>query len=104
MNDKDAFSSRDRWRKANRWEQDIPDERLADIFDPMEGRRSMKLSSVFTLVFGLFTFISVYALCLYAVSSILEWDFAYFKCFALSTVFCVFRYTDAGVMKQVNER
>jgi hypothetical protein len=100
----DAFSSRDRWRKANRWEQDISDERLDDVFDPMEGRSRMKLSSVFTLVFGLFTFISVYALCLYAVSSILEWDFAYFKCFALSTVFCVFRYTDAGVMKQLNER
>lgn len=104
MNENDAFSSRDRWRKANKWEQNIPDERLDDIFDPMEGRRNMKLSSVFTLVFGLFTFISVYALCLYAVSSILEWDFGYFKCFALSTVFCVFRYTDAGIIKRVNEQ
>jgi hypothetical protein len=100
----DAFSSRDRWRKANRWEQEISDEQLDDIFDPMEGRNRMKLSSVFTLIVGLFTFISIYALCLYAVSSILDWGFAYFKCYALATVFCVFRYTDAGVMKQLNER
>ena len=102
--DNDAFSSRDRWRKANRWEQEISDEQLDDIFDPMEGRRSVKLSSFFTLIVGLFTFISIYALCIYAVSDILDWGFAYFKCFALSTVFCVFRYTDAGVMRQINER
>jgi hypothetical protein len=104
MNENDAFSSRDRWRKANKWEQNIPDERLDDIFDPMENRGKSKSSYLFAVIVGVFTIISVYALCLYAVSSVLEWGISYWSCLAVSSVFCVFRYTDAGIIKRVNEQ
>ena len=101
----------DAWKKLNDWSHNVNDDDLNELFNEYEDEDTLieletpsLLVSFFRFVFGFLIVFGLFSVALWQfVSTVIGiTEFTFFKAFIASVCVGAIRYTDAGIMKQMN--
>lgn len=112
MSNDESYKRNDAWRKLNDWSHNVNDAELNELFDEYEDD-SLLLDlddetglfvSFFRFVFGFMIVFGMFSVALWQfISTVIGIsEFTFFKAFIASVCVGIIRYTDAGIMKQMN--
>ena len=111
MSNDESYKRHDAWKKLNDWSHNVNDDDLNKLFSEYEDEDTLieletpsLLVSFFRFVFGFLIVFGLFSIALWRfVSTVIGIsDFTFFKAFIASVCVGVIRYTDAGIMKQMN--
>ena len=112
MSNDESYMKRDDWRQMNDWSRNINDDELNDLFNEYEDdsllldldKETSALVSFFRFIFGFLIVFGMFSVALWQlVSTVIGIsEFTFFKAFIASVCVGAIRYTDAGIMKQMN--
>ena len=112
MSNDESYKRTDAWRKLNDWSHNVNDAELNELFDEYEDdsllldldEETGLLVSFFRFVFGFMFVFGMFSVALWQfISTVIGIsEFTFFKAFIASVCVGVIRYTDAGIMKQMN--
>lgn len=111
MSNDESYKRHDAWKKLNDWSHNVNDDDLNKLFSEYEDEDTLieletpsLLVSFFRFVFGFLIVFGVFSIALWQfISTVIGIsDFTFFKAFIASVCVGVIRYTDAGIMKQMN--
>jgi hypothetical protein len=108
-------SNHDKWKRANSnddprfnkrkedWVRPVVDDELEDLFmGKKDSTKKETIGKILVAVFGGLLMISVYAFGFFIMSNALGFDdIGYRECVLVSVGFCLIRYTDAGIVKNI---
>lgn len=111
MSNDESYKRHDAWKKLNDWSHNVNDDDLNELFSEYEDEDTLieletpsLLVSFFRFVFGFLIVFGVFSIALWQfISTVIGISgFTFFKAFIASVCVGVIRYTDAGIMKQMN--
>lgn len=111
MSNDESYKRHDAWKKLNDWSHNVNDDDLNKLFSEYEDEDTLieletpsLLVSFFRFVFGFLIVFGLFSIALWQfISTVIGIsDFTFFKAFIASVCVGVIRYTDAGIMKQMN--
>lgn len=119
MSNDESYKRNDAWRKLNDWSHNVNDAELNELFDEYEDdsllldldsllldldEETGLLVSFFRFVFGFMIVFGMFSVALWQfISTVIGIsEFTFFKAFIASVCVGIIRYTDAGIMKQMN--
>jgi len=112
MSSDESFMKHDAWKKLNDWSHNVNDDDLNELFSEYEDEdllldldeETSLLVSFFRFVFGFIIVVGFFSVALWQlVSTVIGiTEFTFFKAFIASVCVGAIRYTDAGIMKQMN--
>jgi hypothetical protein len=111
MSSDESFMKHDAWKKLNDWSHNVNDDDLNELFNEYEDEDTLieletpsLLVSFFRFVFGFLIVFGLFSVALWQfVSTVIGiTEFTFFKAFIASVCVGAIRYTDAGIMKQMN--
>jgi hypothetical protein len=111
MSNDESYKRHDAWKKLNDWSHNVNDDDLNKLFSEYEDEDTLieletpsLLVSFFRFVFGFLIVFGLFSIALWQfISTVIGIsDFTFFKSFIASVCVGVIRYTDAGIMKQMN--
>lgn len=112
MSNNESYKRNDAWRKLNDWSHNVNDAELNELFDEYEDdsllldldEETGLFVSFFRFVFGFMIVFGMFSVALWQfISTVIGIsEFTFFKAFIASVCVGVIRYTDAGIMKQMN--
>ena len=112
MSNYESYKRNDAWRKLNDWSHNVNDAELNELFDEYEDdsllldldEETGLLVSFFRFVFGFVIVFGFFSVALWQLISTVIGitEFTFFKAFIASVCIGAIRYTDAGIMKQMN--
>ena len=113
MSNDESYMKRDAWKQMNDWSRNINDDELNDLFNEYEDdsllldldKETSALVSFFRFIFGFLIVFGMFSVALWQlVSTVIGIsEFTLFKAFIASVCVGAIRYTDAGIMKQMNQ-
>ena len=114
MSNDESYKRNDAWRKLNDWSHNVNDDDLNELFNEYEDEddsllldldeETSLLVSFFRFIFGFLIVFGMFSVALWQlVSTVIGIsEFTFFKAFIASVCVGAIRYTDAGIMKQMN--
>jgi hypothetical protein len=112
MSNDESYKRHDAWKKLNDWSHNVNDDDLNELFSEYEDDGLLLdlddeislLVSFFRFVFGFVIVFGFFSVALWQLISTVIGitEFTLFKAFISSVCVGAIRYTDAGIMKQMN--
>lgn len=114
MSSDESFMKHDAWKKLNDWSHNVNDDDLNELFNEYENEddsllldldeETSLLVSFFRFIFGFLIVFGLFSVALWQfISTVIGIsEFTFFKAFIASVCVGAIRYTDAGIMRQIN--